>query len=88
MHFPKLPLLVLFAARCFSSPVYDPSSRLSFPSLSNHNYGDTEQNSFTDPPRVPLTPSGEGQGWLARWLSMGGEGVVTVFVSQKPMFQL
>ncbi|GFZ49794.1 hypothetical protein JCM24511_07197 [Saitozyma sp. JCM 24511] len=27
---------------------------------------------------VPVTPSGEGAGWLARWLSVGGEGVVSV----------
>lgn len=30
---------------------------------------------------VPVTPSGEGAGWLARWLSVGGEGVVSVSVS-------
>ncbi|ORY34630.1 hypothetical protein BCR39DRAFT_513675 [Naematelia encephala] len=33
---------------------------------------------IADPPRLPMTSRGEGQGWLARWLSMGGEGNVIV----------
>jgi hypothetical protein len=32
---------------------------------------------------MPLAPSGEGSGWLARWLTVAGEGVVTVLVSDR-----
>jgi len=71
--------LLLSAARCLALPV-DPLPSSS--SLHNHGRLANEiQSNFAEPPRLPIIPTGEGQGWLARWLSMGGEGVVTVCVS-------
>ena len=37
-----------------------------------------DSGSMADPPRLPTPPAAtvsEGGGWLARWLSMGGEGL-------------
>ena len=74
---------VLVAAFCTAFPVDDiiydhrPSKWLSSYSLMDHGFG----VQTADQDRIRFTPSGEGQGWLARWLSMGGEGSVTVCVS-------
>ena len=43
-----------------------------------------DSGSMADPPRLPTPPAAtvsEGGGWLARWLSMGGEGEANVIVS-------
>ena len=44
-------------------------------------------DALIDPPRLPGPPAeavSEGGGWLSRWLSVGGEGSLTVFVSRSP----
>lgn len=73
--------LLLLAAQCLSFPVDDTSSPLSLASFHRgFVYGGKGYTNLLDSPRIPVTPTGEGQGWLARWLSMGGEGDVEVSV--------
>jgi hypothetical protein len=68
--------LLVFKTSATAYPFFD---LLSGPSdgLSTQRYGEIPRY------RVPTVPQGEGQGWLARWLSMGGEGDVNLLVSQR-----
>ena len=84
-HAFSISTLVLLAARCLSFPIDDRSQPSIWLSSSSASRPDAVRQSHSPPrsmdsSRIPVTPSGEGQGWLARWLSMGGEGIVTVSV--------
>ena len=51
-------------------------------SFANHGLSTaSDLGDYADPPRVPMR-SRRAHGWLARWLSIGGEGLVTVEVSK------
>ncbi len=81
---------VLIAARCLSFPIdvrSHPRTWLSSFSLSDLGLGSNHRYNLAEPPRIQVAPSGQGQGWLTRWLSMGGEGSVTVCVGLSlPLF--